>query len=196
MKREVLILILCTFVITTGCTDKKLESELEHNMSEVKRLAAENIDLRKELNEIKPDYDYLESQVEILEENLEYARLSQEELIKKLAAENLDRVKTYMNKSLSDVISQGYIEFWGASSVEYGNIIYGHIDQNGMEYFLNELSQYGLSHIDNVTKSLVDYIDESNRIDEFLIALDSHVLDDTEEYILIRMRQLLKAKSN
>jgi len=191
MKQRTLVSLIVLLILLTGCTNQSPEQN--ENLDEVKRLADENIKLRQEQAELKTKVEELEVDKINAEENLRFARMTQEELLKEMSEDNLEMIQKTENLSWESVFGLSRFEFQGSSNIEFGNIINERIEDDGIDTVFNELSLERVEIIDNVTKSLCAYIKKEALEAQFQATMSDFETSDSNnrEYIVLRIKTLL-----
>lgn len=191
MRARLIMGILTCLFLLTSCSNQN--DKITNN--EIKRLAQENIQLRQEQMDLKSKVEQLELDVQIAQENLELAQMTQAEVIKNMARENLNMLKGMKAPTLETLIDLGTFAFSRKNSIEYGRLIYESIQASSMRDFLDQLETREIQNIDNVTLSLCEYVKVNQLKEPFLNRLEKLEMNDSKSgaYILARIVRLLEA---
>jgi len=184
MRKLFIIVILVSFLIVS-CADHN-SNDISKLESEVRRLADENFNLRKELIQLKASEDAYENTIEGLEGSLELAQQNQKERFEEHYKFNNDVISHLAETHKANDL----IDFTGSKEVQYNSELYGETLYEealhlGLEEFINILEEKERSVIDDVTNLLIEYIN-NNEIDDFKNQLKKlkYEEDTNKEYIV------------
>ena len=184
MRKLFIIVILVSFLIVS-CADHN-SNDISKLESEVRRLADENFNLRKELIQLKASEDAYENTIEGLEGSLELAQQNQKERFEEHYKFNNDVIRHLAKTHKANDL----IDFTGSKEVQYNSELYGETLYEealhlGLEEFINILEEKERSVIDDVTNLLIEYIN-NNEIDDFKNQLKKlkYEEDTNKEYIV------------
>lgn len=190
MRKLLIAMILLSLLISCTVNSSDEMNKLE---SEVRRLADNNFNLRKELIELQESVDKYENTIAGLESSLELAHQNQKERFEEHYEFNNDVIRHLMKTHKTNEL----IDFTGFKEVQYnrelyGEAIYEEILNTGLEEFINILEEKELSVIDDVTSLLIEYIN-NNQVDDFENRLNkmNYGEDTNKEYIVEKFKYWL-----
>lgn len=187
MRKLLIAMILLSLLIS--CTDNS-NDEMNKLESEVRRLADNNFNLRKELIELQESVDKHENTIAGLESSLELAHQNQKERFEEHYEFNNDVIRHLMKIHKTNDL----IDFTGFKEVQYNRDLYGEalyeeILNTGLEEFIKILEEKELPVIDDVTNLLIEYIN-NNQVDDFKNRLSkiNYGEDTNKEYIVEKFK--------
>lgn len=178
-------------LLATSCESK--------DKDKVRRLAAEVIELRKELQNTKSERDNIVVEFDTYRENYRQSQLSQEELIDEMVSTNMSIIN--LEGSLSHIFKMAFPIHNEEFCKYYGEILSGRLEEVGIDEFIGELIKHEYHTIDRVINYLVWESQEKEQLETLQHRLEEYEdnltdnSDNKNKYVLYRAYLVIEEES-